>query len=223
MSACWHDRRKLKPECTDRIGNRELGHGDICRRGGRSYSSPGPPRPTSATADAWPPTQMIGTVVAVPTWRPRGELNIPVVYQSNNADRTRGALCSNRYACVCVRVPEHEQRPWSGIDGWFAVAGAGISRHPKCCWRVSPASSHCRWGLPDLGHSQRVEDRRPTPSFRYCCSGADDSWSPIISAPSSKGWDEADIHSLPTCILHIRCIGCCNALPNCEYPHSVRL
>ena len=29
MSACWHDRRKLKPECTDRIGNRELGHGDI--------------------------------------------------------------------------------------------------------------------------------------------------------------------------------------------------
>ena len=29
MNACWHDRRKLKPECTDRRGNRELGHGDI--------------------------------------------------------------------------------------------------------------------------------------------------------------------------------------------------
>ena len=41
MSACWHGRRKLRPECTDRINNRELGHGDICRRGGRSYSSPG--------------------------------------------------------------------------------------------------------------------------------------------------------------------------------------
>ena len=60
--------------------------------------SPGPPRPTSATADAWPPTQMIGTVVAVPTWRPRGEL--PVVYQSDNVDRKRGDRCSNRYACV---------------------------------------------------------------------------------------------------------------------------
>ena len=54
MSACWHCRRKLRPECTDRINNRELGHGDICRQGGRSYSSPGPPRLTSATADAWP-------------------------------------------------------------------------------------------------------------------------------------------------------------------------
>ena len=95
MSVCWHDRRKLKPECTDRIGNRELGHGDIC-------SSPGPPHPTSATADAWPPTQMIGTVVAVPTWRPRGEL--PIVYQSDNADRKRGARCSNRYSCVLVPV-----------------------------------------------------------------------------------------------------------------------
>ena len=193
MSACWHDRRKLKPECTDRIGNRELGHGDICRRVGRSYSSPGPPHPTSATADAWPPTQMIGTVVAVPSWRPRGEL--PVVYQSDNADRKRGARCSNRYACVWVRVPEHEQRPWWGIDGWFAVAGAGISRHPKCGWRASPASSHCRWGHPDLGHSQRVEGQRPTPSFRYCCSGADDGWSPTISAPSSKGWDEVGWNS----------------------------
>ena len=119
MSACWHDRLKLKPECTDRIGNRELGHGDICRRGGRFYSSPGRPRPTSAAADAWPPKQMTGTVVEVPTWRPRGEL--PVVYQSDNADRKRGARCSNRYACVWVRVPEHEQRPWWGIDGWFAV------------------------------------------------------------------------------------------------------
>ena len=28
MSACWHDRRKLKPECTDRIGSRELDHVD---------------------------------------------------------------------------------------------------------------------------------------------------------------------------------------------------
>ena len=65
MSACWHDRRKLKPECTDRMNNQELGHGDTCRRGGRSRSSPGPPHPTSATADAWLPTQMIGTVVAV--------------------------------------------------------------------------------------------------------------------------------------------------------------
>ena len=52
----------------DGINNRELGHGDICRRGGRFYSSPGPPHPTSATADAWLPTQMIGTIVAVPTW-----------------------------------------------------------------------------------------------------------------------------------------------------------
>ena len=65
---------KLRSECTDRINNRELGHGDICRRGGQSYSSPGPPRPTSATVDAWPLTQMIGMVVAVPTWRPHGEL-----------------------------------------------------------------------------------------------------------------------------------------------------
>ena len=63
MSTCWHGRRKLKPECTDRINNRELGRGDICKRGGRSYSSPGPPHPTSATVDAWPPTRMIGTVV----------------------------------------------------------------------------------------------------------------------------------------------------------------
>ena len=98
MSACWHGRRKLRPECTGQINNRELGHGDICRRGGRSCSSPGPPHPTSATADAWPPSQMIGTVVGVPTWRPRGEL--PVVYQSDNADRKRGARCSSRYACV---------------------------------------------------------------------------------------------------------------------------
>ena len=29
MSACWHGRRKLKPECTDQINYRELGHGDI--------------------------------------------------------------------------------------------------------------------------------------------------------------------------------------------------
>ena len=168
MSACWHGRRKLRPECTDQINNRKLGHGDICRRGGRSYSSPGPPSPTSATADAWPPTQMIGTVVAVPTWRPRGELS--VVYQSDNADRKQGDCCSNRYACVWVRVQEREQRPRWGTDRWFAVVGAGISRHPKCGWCASPASSHCRWELPDLGHSQRVEGRRPTPSFRYCCS-----------------------------------------------------
>ena len=129
MSACWHDRRKLKPECTDRINNRELSHGDICRRGGRSYSSPGPPHSTSATADAWLPTQMIGTVVAVPTWRPRGEL--PIVYQSDNADRKWEARCSNRYVCVWVRVPEHEQRPRWGIDGWFAVVGPERNRHPK--------------------------------------------------------------------------------------------
>ena len=30
----------------------QLGHGDTCRQVGRSYSSPGPPHPTSATADA---------------------------------------------------------------------------------------------------------------------------------------------------------------------------
>ena len=156
MSACWHDRRKLRPECTDRIGNRELGHGNICRRGGRFYISPVRPCPTSVTADAWPPKQMIGMVVEVPTWRPRGEL--PVVYQSDNADRKQGARCSKRYACVWVRELEHEQRPWWEIDGWFAVAGAGMGRHrhrhPKFGWRASPASSHCRWGLPDFGHSQ---------------------------------------------------------------------
>ena len=57
MNACCRDRRKLKPERTDRIGNRELDHGGICRRGGRSCSSPGPPHPTSVTADAWFPTR----------------------------------------------------------------------------------------------------------------------------------------------------------------------
>ena len=86
-------------------------------------------------------------------------------------DRKRWDRCSNRYACVWVCVPEHEKRPRWEIDGWFAVVWAGISRHPKCGWRESPASSHCRWGLPDLGHIQRVEGQRPTLSFRYCCSG----------------------------------------------------
>ena len=33
MNACCRDRQKLKPERTDRIGNRELDHGGICRRG----------------------------------------------------------------------------------------------------------------------------------------------------------------------------------------------
>ena len=114
MSACWHRRRKLRPECTGRINNRELGHRDICRREGRSYSSHGPPRPTSATAYACPPTQMIGTVVAVPTWRPRGEL--PVVYQSDNADRKPGVFLgriqsptsignnSDIFPCFCCRT-----------------------------------------------------------------------------------------------------------------------
>ena len=66
MSISWHDRRKLKPECTDRIGNRELDRGDICRRGGQSCSSPGLLHPTSATAGAWFLSQMIGTAAAVP-------------------------------------------------------------------------------------------------------------------------------------------------------------
>ena len=44
------------------------------------------------------PTQMIGTVVAVPAWRPRGEL--PVVCQSDNVDRKREARCSSRYVCL---------------------------------------------------------------------------------------------------------------------------
>ena len=110
MSACWHDRRKLKPECTDRIGNRELDHGDTCRQVGRSYSSPGPPHPTSATADAWPPTQMIGTVVAVPSWRPRGELPVVKLYQSDNADRKRGAV-----AVVDTRVYECAYQSMSSV------------------------------------------------------------------------------------------------------------
>ena len=81
MSACWCDRRELKPECTVRIGNRGLDHWGICRQGGRSCSSPGPPHPTSAAADAWLPTQMIGTVAAVPAWRPRGEHSLQFVSQ----------------------------------------------------------------------------------------------------------------------------------------------
>ena len=185
--ACCRDRRKLKPECSDRISNRELDHGGICRRGGRSCSSPGPPYPTSVTADAWFPTQMIGKIVAVPAWQRRDELH--VVCQSGSADRRRVARCSRQYGNVWAPVPEHEQRQWWEIDGWFEVVGAGRSRHPRCSWRASPASSYCRWELPDRGHSQRVEDRRPTPSSRYHCNDADDGWSPTISAPSSKGWD----------------------------------
>ena len=52
MSTCWRNRGKLKPGCTHQIGNRELDRGDIYKQGGRSCSSPGPPHPTSATADA---------------------------------------------------------------------------------------------------------------------------------------------------------------------------
>ena len=102
MSACWDGRRKWKPECTDRIGNRELGHRDICRRGGRFYSSPGRPCPTSATADAWPLTQMIGTVVAVPTWQPHGEL--PVVYQLDNADILIHSLHHPHYLYIYTQI-----------------------------------------------------------------------------------------------------------------------
>ena len=109
MNACCRDRRELKPERTDRLGSWELDHGGICRRGGRSCSSPGPPHPTSVTADAWFPTRMTGKVVAVPAWRPRGEL--PVVCQSGSADRRREARCSSQYGCVWAPVPEHEQRP----------------------------------------------------------------------------------------------------------------
>jgi len=134
--------------------NREL---DICRQGGRSFSSSSPPHPMSATADARLPTQMIGTVAAVLPWRQCRELH--VVCQSDNADRKREACCSSRYKGVQVPVPEHEQRPWRGINGWFAVVGVGRSRHLKCNWHASPASSHRWWGLPDLGHSQRVEGR----------------------------------------------------------------
>ena len=115
MRACWHDRRKLKPECTDRIGNQELDHGGICRPGGRSYSSPGLPHLTSATADAWLPTQMIDTAAAVPAWQPRGGL--PRVCPSGNADRKRAARYSSWYEYVWAPVPEHEQRPRWGIDG----------------------------------------------------------------------------------------------------------
>ena len=121
MSACWHDWRKLKPECTDRIGNWELDHGNLCRQGGRSHSSPGPPHPTSATVDAWLPTQMIGTVVAVSAWWTRREL--PVVCKSDNADRKRVARYSSWYACVWARIPEHELRPQWWIDGWLVVVG----------------------------------------------------------------------------------------------------
>ena len=153
------------------------------------YSSPGPPLPTSATSDAWLLTQMIGTVVAVSAWRPLREF--PVFCQSDNADRKREARCSSRCTCVWARVSEYEQRPRWGIDRWFTVVGVGGNRHLKCCWRATPASSHCRWGYPDLRQSQRVEGQCPTPSFWYCCSDAGDGWSPTISAPSSKGWDEA--------------------------------
>ena len=115
MSACWHGRRKLRPECTDRINNRELGHGDICRRGGRSYSSPGPPRPTSATADAWPPTQMIGMVVAVPTWRMRGEL--PVVYLT-----LYGTENKPFWAPFCLAPPQLQAlRPYSYATAYTCV------------------------------------------------------------------------------------------------------
>ena len=113
MNACCRDRRKLKLECTDRIGNRELDHGGICRRGGRSCRSPGPLHSTSVTADARFPTRKIGKVVAVPAFcRP------------DSADRKLEARCSSRYACVWARVPEYEQRPRWGIDGWSAVVGA---------------------------------------------------------------------------------------------------
>ena len=98
MSACWHDRRKLKPECSDQIGNWKLDRGDICKQGGQSCSSLGLPHPTSATANAWLLSQMIGMAAAVPAWRPRGEL--PVVCRSDSVDRKREVSYSSRYAYV---------------------------------------------------------------------------------------------------------------------------
>ena len=136
MSACWCDQRTLT-ECTDRIGNWELDHGDIVDEEADLIVHPVHHiQPVQLPMHDF--RHMIGMVCAVPAWQPRKEL--PVVCQWDNADRKRAARSSSQYKCGWAPVPEHEQRPRWGIDGWFAVVGAGRNRHPKCKCKCK-----CNW------------------------------------------------------------------------------
>ena len=120
MSACCRDRRKLNPKCTDRIGNWELDNGGIFIQGGQFCSSPGPHPTTTTAADVWLPTQLIGTVVAVPAWRPSAVNYIPV----SQITRTGNEM---PVIVVDTRVYECAYQSLSNVNGEISTGDLHLS------------------------------------------------------------------------------------------------